>query len=89
LSDLLPFPPKFGMTLFSFESFCSKAVVCSEFGRDNHLVVVPAVGHPLANPFFGLVIPVAVGGVDEVATGRAVVVEDGEDGVFVDGSERG
>jgi hypothetical protein len=36
-----------------------------------------------------LVVLVTVGGVDEVAAGRAVVVEDGEYGGFVDGSERG
>ena len=72
------------MTFFSFEPFLLKgAAVCSEFGCDGHLVAAPAAGHLLASTFFGLVVP---GGVDEVAAGRVVVVEDGEDGEFVDGS---
>jgi hypothetical protein len=90
LSDLLPFQPKFEMTFFSLGALPLKgAVACSEFGRDDHLVAAPAAGHPPANPFSGLVAPVAVGSVDEIAAGRAVVVEDGEDGGFVDGYERG
>jgi hypothetical protein len=82
LSDLFPFPPKFEMTFFSFESFCSKA-------RSFAANLVATTSHPLTNPFFGLVVLVAVGGADAVAASRAVVVEDGEDGGFVDRSERG
>ena len=72
------------MTFFPFESFCSKA---RQFAVNLVAMAIssraPAAGHPLASTFFGLVVP---GGVDEVAAGRVVVVEDGEDGEFVDGS---
>jgi hypothetical protein len=57
-NDLLPLPPKFETTLtVEFLVFLLEgAVVCGEFGRDDHLVATAAVGHPLADPFLRLVV---------------------------------
>ena len=37
------------------------------FGRDDHLLTVPAGFHPFTNPLFRLLALVIVGGIDEVA----------------------
>ena len=59
-------------------------VAGGEFGGDDHLVAQAAGGHPLADPLFGLLILVVVGGVDEVAALLVEVVEKGEGLVFAD-----
>ena len=46
-----------------------------ELGSEDDEVAVSSLLHPLADPFFGLLVLVIVGGVDEVAAGVVVGVQ--------------
>ena len=66
--------------------------VAAQLGGDDELVAIAARGQPLPDDALGLaaVVPrhpagVAVGGIDEVAAGRHVSVEDGEGIILVRG----
>jgi hypothetical protein len=62
---------------------------CGKLGRDNHLIAVVLLLHPLSDPLLGFFTLVVVGGIDEVTALLVEVVEHGEGRVFVALAEEG
>jgi len=65
---------KVGLKRLSITSVA--AVSSGVFGGDNHLIAVSFLLHPFANPFFGFLALVCVGGIDEVTAEIEEGVED-------------
>ena len=60
-------------------TICAQAdFVWTYLGRNDHLVAYPARLHPLSNELLGRLVLVVVRGVDEVAAGVVVRVEERE-----------